>query len=176
MTYEKFIKTFQATEEQYQIAFKLWGEEKWDELYKYFKENNLNGGWPPFNGAKSIFKVEKGEELTGKIFDRFQKYEDLGGEFASPVPTNSRYTLQARALGVNYDEMEQLGQVYYYFKFKVKKGVTNLEFEYGEAMPWFKEIGGALQIKSSKNFKDLKNELEILEKWQFSNGKWQQIK
>nr|WP_315126895.1 hypothetical protein [uncultured Capnocytophaga sp.] len=176
VTYEKFIKTFQATEEQYQIAFKLWGEEKWDELYKYFKENNLNGGWPPFNGAKSIFKVEKGEELTGKIFDRFQKYEDLGGEFASPVPTNSRYTLQARALGVNYDEMEQLGQVYYYFKFKVKKGVTNLEFEYGEAMPWFKEIGGALQIKSSKNFKDLKNELEILEKWQFSNGKWQQIK
>ena len=59
----------------------------------------------------------------------------------------------------------------------MKKGLpSNLEFEYGEAMPWFKEIGGALQIKSSKNFKDLKNELEILEKWQFSNGKWQQIK
>ncbi|MFK8298940.1 hypothetical protein ACI76O_11255 [Capnocytophaga cynodegmi] len=36
--YDDFIKTFKATEEQYQVAFKLWGEEKWDELYNILKK------------------------------------------------------------------------------------------------------------------------------------------
>ncbi|MFK8299035.1 hypothetical protein ACI76O_11825, partial [Capnocytophaga cynodegmi] len=178
--YDDFIKTFKATDEQYKTAFKLWGEEKWDELYKYFKDNDLNNWegiiWPPFNGAKGIIKTEKGEQLAGKVFDRFQKYEDLSGGFASPVPNNSAYTIQSRALGVNYDEMEELGQSYYYIKFKIKDASPDLNFEYGEAVPWFNELGGGIQIKSSKNFRDIKNNIEILEKWRFNAGKWEELK
>ena len=40
--YNDFTKTFTATEEQYKRAFQLWGEEKWDELYQYFKTNKIN--------------------------------------------------------------------------------------------------------------------------------------
>ncbi len=174
--YDDFIKTFTATEEQYKKAYQLWGQEKWDELYQYFKVTDLNGGWPPFNGAKNILKTEKGNQLNEKLFDRFQKYEELSGGFASPVPTNSTYTIQSRALGVNYDEMEELGQSYYYIKFKVKDASPDLNFEYGEAVPWFNELGGATQIKSSKNFRDIKSKIEILEKWRFNAGKWKELK
>jgi hypothetical protein len=174
--YEDFIKTFTATEDQYKEAYKLWGQEKWDELYQYFKTNKLNDGWPPYNGAKNILKTETGNQLNEKVFDRFQKYEDLSGGFASPVPNNSTYTIQSRALGVNYDEMEELGQSYYYIKFKIKDAFPDLNFEYGEAVPWFNELGGAVQIKSSKNFRDIKSNIEILEKWRFNAGKWEELK
>lgn len=62
--YEDFIATVGdfaggAKADLAKQAYKLWGEEKWVELYQYFKTNDLNEGWPPFNGAKSILKTEK---------------------------------------------------------------------------------------------------------------------
>ena len=180
VSYEDFIKTFNATDEQYKIAFKLWGEEKWDELYKFFKENRINEWdgvvWPPFNGAKSILKVERGEELAGKVFDRFQVGKDaekLDGRFASPVLNSAEgvedlvFTYDSRALS------NPITEGTYYYKFKMKKGLpSNLEFEYAEAIPWFKLQGTADQIRSSEKFSEISGHIEIIEVLKFEKGKW----
>jgi len=177
VNYEDFIKTFNATDEQYKIAFKLWGEEKWDELYKFFKENNLNGGWPPFNGAKSISKIEKGEELAGKVFDRFQGPGRLKGEYASPILNSDKgvedliFTYDSRALQSEIKEGTN------YIKFRFKNNLPqNLEFEYSEIVPWFERQGLGQQVKSSINFEKLDDYVEILEQLQYTNGKWKKIK
>ena len=177
VSYEDFIETFKATDEQHKIAFKLWGEEKWDELYKFFKENNLNGGWPPFNGAKSISKIEKGEELACKVFDRFQGPGRLKGEYASPILNSDKgvedliFTYDSRALQSEIKEGTN------YIKFRFKNNLPqNLEFEYSEIVPWFERQGLGQQVKSSINFEKLDDYVEILEQLQYTNGKWKKIK
>jgi hypothetical protein len=37
-------------------------------------------------------------------------------------------------------------------------------------------LGGAMQIKSSKEFHHMLDNIEILEKWEFKNGKWKELK
>ena len=178
-----FKKTFTATEEQYAKAYQLWGEEKWDDLYQYFKDNNLNNwngiNWPPFNGAKNIIKIEKGNQLAGKVFDRFQtgnNADKLGGGFASPVLNSNEgvadliFTYDSRALA------DRIQEGTYYYKFKIKDIVpANLEFEYGEAIPWFKLQGNADQVKSSMKFGDLKDNIEVIEVLKFERGTWKKI-
>lgn len=179
--YEDFIKTFKATDEQYKEAYRLWGEEKWTELYQYFKNNNINydagisNVWPPFYGSKNVQKIEIASQLKGKVFDRFQegKYADgLGGSFASPVLNSSEgvedliFTYDSRALA------NQIKEGTYYYKFRIKDDVPSLIFEYGEAIPWFNLQGTADQIKSSLKFNDILDHLEIIEKLKFENGKW----
>jgi hypothetical protein len=60
-------------------------------------------------------------------------------------------------------------------EFKLKKVPDDLKYEFGEAIPWFGEIGGAIQIKSSKGLHEYIDDIEILEKWSLINGKWQQV-
>lgn len=52
-----------------------------------------------------------------------------------------------------------------------------LVFEYGEAMPWFGEVGGATQIKSSSGLHELiaNSSVKIKEKWQLVDGEWVNI-
>jgi hypothetical protein len=176
ISYEDFIKTFSASEVQYQKAFQLWGEEKWDELYGYFKTNNVNGGWPPFNGAKSIIKIENGNQLEGKIFDRFQGPGEINGSYASPVYGNEDvgdlfFTYDSRALGSNIKESTN------YIKFKFKKDIPDdISFEYCDIIPWFGKQGLGDQIKSSKPFNDIQDYIEIVEQLEFKNGQWEKIK
>ena len=163
-------------------AWDLFIDENWVELENLFKINNINfdpsinNVWPPNFGFKSITKIEKGDQLNSKIFDRFQKYEDLSGGYASPVPKNSTFSLQSRALGVNYDDLDNLGGSFYYIKFKFKEAPFSLEFQYGEAIPWFEELGGAVQVKSSENLRNISDNIEVLEKWKYENGKWKELK
>lgn len=182
--YEDFIATVGdfaggAKQDLAKQAYKLWGEEKWSELEKLFKDNNLNGGWPPFNGAKSIGKIEMSSQLVGKVFDRFQvgKYADgLGGGFASPVLNSNEgvadlvFTYDSRALASKIQEGT------YYYKFKIKDEVPGLFFEYGEAIPWFGYMGTADQVKSSLKFNDILSHIEIIEKLKFEGGKWINVK
>jgi hypothetical protein len=162
-------------------AWELWKNENWTGLENLFRNHQINFDasiqdvWPPFFGFRNISKTETGSVLNNKLFDRFQKQPSLGGGYASPVPENSVYSLQARALGVNYDDLIDLGQEYYYFKFRIVDSPANLEFTYGDAAPWFSEIGGATQIKSSIGFHNLGSNIEIVEKWKFNNGTWTQI-
>ncbi|WP_144280848.1 hypothetical protein [Chryseobacterium echinoideorum] len=64
---------------------------------------------------------------------------------------------------------------YSYIKFKIKN-TDDLIFEYGEAIPWFKLMGNADQIKSSMKFNDILDHIEVIEKLKFENGKWINIK
>jgi hypothetical protein len=162
-------------------AWTLWKREKWSDLETYFQTSNINFDpaiqkvWPPMFGFKQVNYSKSGSELNDLIFDRFQKESSLGGSFASPIINNSPYTLQARALGVNYDDMIDLGQNYYYFKFRFTNAPSNLTMSFGEAAPWFGDLGGAMQVKSSIGFHNLSGQLEIVEKWLFSNGQWTRL-
>ncbi|MBB6460277.1 hypothetical protein [Flammeovirga kamogawensis] len=160
-------------------AYYYWGTDDWDKLYKLFVDNNLNKwgaiNWPPFNGAKSITEVKKGNQLEGLVFDRFQTSESLGGSFASPVRSTSHgvedlvYTYDSRALSNNIEEGT------YYLKFKFKSNLPeNLALEYGEAIPWFNLSGNAEQVKSSLYFQDLLADelIEVVEKLKYQNGEW----
>lgn len=156
-------------------AWELFKNENWSALENFIISNNINGKWPPNFGFANITKREMGTELNGKIFDRFQKKNSLEGSYASPVSEGSIYTLASRALGVNYDDLVDLGQSYYYFKFKIINATDDISIDYGDAIPWFNEIGGATQVKTSKRFEKYLDKIDILEKWEFKNGVWTQI-
>ncbi|WP_149244346.1 fibronectin type III domain-containing protein [Dyadobacter sp. 32] len=160
-------------------SYRLWQEEKWEDLYTLFNTNDVNGKWPPYNGFKNITKTETGNELAGKVFDRFQINGELGGSFASPVLSSNEgvnelvFTYDSRALATKIDEGT------FYIKFRLKDNLpSDLSFEYGEAIPWFNLLGSADQIKSTWNFnKLLKSDMvEILETLKFENKKWIKIK
>ena len=54
----------------------------------------------------------------------------------------------------------------------MKKGLpSNLEFEYAEAIPWFKLQGTADQIRSSEKFSEISGHIEIIEVLKFEKGK-----
>ncbi len=155
-------------------AYRLWGEERWTELNKLFNDNNLNGKWPPFNGAKSVSKVEKGKQLVDKVFDRFQGPGEISGRYGSPVYKGEGiedlyFTYDSRALKYTIEEGTT------YFKFRITKDISDdVTFKYGEVIPWWGKAGLGDQIESSKNLFDLlsSGELEIVEKMIFRNGKW----
>ena len=156
VSYEDFIKTFNATDEQHKIAFKLWGEEKWDELYKYFKENNLNEGWPPFDG---FITYENNIIKKGEILDRFDyngaiQPDDIHrGWFASPKNIdNTSYSFEQRALK---------GSVSDYAEFYEIKVLEDIKIQKGEIIPWFGQKGKGVQIKFSKNIEELVKEGKI---------------
>jgi hypothetical protein len=181
--YEDFIATVGdfangAKVDLANLSYKLWGEDKWDELYQLFKDNDLNGGWPPFEGFVKITKTEIGNELAGKVFDRFQGSGDISGSFASPVYGTQGiddlyFTYDSRALKYNIKEGTN------YVKFKFKNNLpSDLKFEYGDVIPWFEKQGLGDQVKSSINFDDvrIRKYIEITEQLEFRQGKWIKIK
>ena len=150
-------------------------------LKNLFTNNNLNNwngiNWPPNNGAKNLIKVEKGNELTNKVFDRFQTGNNshvLGGRYASPVLNSSEgvedlvFTYDSRALA------DEIQNGTYYYKFRLKGNLSqDIEFKYGEAIPWFGLSGNADQVKSSFAFNQIPSEnIEIINKLVYENGNW----
>ena len=159
--------------------YETWAKGKGNEkaLQNIYKKYGLDPSveYPPCEGVWGITKIET--PSSNQLFDRFQTRENLGGGYAGVIENpSSSFTISSRALKENYSELLEQGESYFYFKFKVKNSSSDLKFEYGEAMPWFEEIGGALQIKSSKGLHQLTEQIEIIEKWSLLNGKWVQIK
>lgn len=187
-TYKEFVDTVDdfangAKGDLADRAFELWGNNKWIELEKLFVANNINKDsrgviWPPFNGVKSIVKTERGSELVGKVFDRFQTRSGLGGRFASEVESvnngvnNLVYTFDNRALSTNIEKGT------YYIKFKIKESIpSDLEFKYGETIPWFGLQGNGQQVESTKPLNDIDSSaFEIMELLQYDGSKWIEIK
>lgn len=161
-----------AKAELAELSWDLWKQQKWSELEELFNKNELNRLWPPNSGAINLHKIEHADELAGKTFDRFQDTENLGGSFASPVTTgevNTVFTYDSRALSAKIPEGT------YYIKFELSSNLpANLMFEYGDAIPWFTTLGGAVQIKSSIKFSELVlgKDYIIVEKLQYVNGRW----
>ena len=157
--------------ELYEIWFKGKGHEK--ELQSLYQKYGLNPleEYPPCEGIWGIIKRIK--PSINEVFDRFQTRANLGGGYAGVIEQSDNvFTISSRALKENYSEIVKNGENYYYFKFKFKNVPDDLVFEYGEAIPWFNELGGAIQIKSSKGLHELSNEIELLETWRLVNGIW----
>ncbi|PBQ32470.1 hypothetical protein CNR22_12040 [Sphingobacteriaceae bacterium] len=130
--------------------------------------------YPPCEGVWGVSEVRA--PLQDEIVDRFQIQSDLGGSYASPLAiSETAYTLESRALMENYQKISESGGNYYYFKFKIKSTQEPLLLEYGEAIPWFDKYGGAIQIKTSIPFHRLSEDLEVLEKWKYSNSAWSKL-
>jgi len=173
VTREGFDASFEATAELKEQAWVLFKDEKWSELEELFNVNNLNDGWPPNYGFRNITHTKTGDELEGLVFDRFQNTSSLSGRYASPVQSGEGiddlvFTYDSRAL------KDQITEGTFYIKFKLTALPTNLKFQYGEAVPWFDNLGSADQIKSSINFADLEADINyiILEKLQFQSNNW----
>ena len=115
--------------------------ENWNLLEDLFKNNNLNGGWPPNRGFISTEIVELPVNME---FDRYGGYISNGvfkdnGSFVAPInlPFPER-ALPASALDKPYN------------KYKVIKpipGVTK-----GPAIPWFNQTGLGLQYEFPQNY------------------------
>ena len=129
--------------------------------------------YPPCEGVWGV--DQRKAPSIDEILDRFQTREGLGGGYAGVVPPNSSYTISSRALMENYSVLVEEGKEYFYYKFKMKSVPSSLVFEYGEAIPWFDELGGAIQVKTSNSFQNLSKEIEILETWKMKNGIWKKV-
>ena len=178
VSYEDFIKTFKATDEQHKIAFKLWGEEKWDELYKFFKENRINEWngivWPPYSGFSKVNKTIPANEYTLTI-DRFQKETSLGGGFGSPILRNGEgveslaYTYDSRMLS------DKLDDGVYYFSFRMSDKASDVQLKIGDVAPWFSknqnlageqiEFSQKLHMLDANYFNSIEAQVRI-------NGEW----
>lgn len=178
VSYEDFIKTFNATDEQHKIAFKLWGEEKWDELYKFFKENGINEAngvvWPPYSGFSKVNKTIPANKYTLRI-DRFQKETSLGGGFGSPILRNGEgieslaYTYDSRMLS------DKLDDGVYYFSFRMSDKASDVQLKIGDVAPWFSksqnlageqiEFSQKLHMLDASYFSSVEAQVRI-------NGEW----
>ena len=127
-------------------AWKLWKNENWSGLEKFFTTDSLNGGWPPNRGATSLKIVTLN---PGMLVDRFGGYYDADsvfqdkGTFVSPagIPFAQR-ALPAKTRSSPY-------RVY-----KVVKPITNVKK--GGIIPWFNEPGLGIQFELPYNINDLK--------------------
>jgi len=134
----------------------LFSTNRFDELEKFMVSKNMNGLYPPMDGFLNMLKTAICEELKDMVFDRYQEFEELAGYFASPMDANGQsYSFESRAL--------HPGKKYrFYYKFKVLDPCSsNLIFTFGEAIRWFGQTGGAIQIKSNINLKLLKDNVDI---------------
>jgi hypothetical protein len=130
----------------------LFSTGKFKELEKYIVNNNINGKFPPADGFLSITKQLDCNQLKNMVFDRYQNKTTLSGRFASPLGPN----------GISYDESSRalhpdFGPYNSKITFKMLGNCeSDVIFTFGEALEWFGEKGGAMQIKSNKKFEDLK--------------------
>ncbi|MFL1897211.1 hypothetical protein ACJRPK_16025 [Aquimarina sp. 2-A2] len=161
--------------------------ESWDNGYKnnksitemqsVYRKYGLDPSqtYPPNEGVWGLLEEPRMPSID-ELFDRFQTRESLGGGYAGYLESpDAVATISARALKENYSEIAANGDDYYYFLFKLKETPSDLKFEYGEAMPWFGETGGAIQIKSSKGLHEFGSEIIVVEKWKLVDGAWTQI-
>lgn len=176
--YGEFIKTFSATDKQYRKAFELWGEGKWNELYLFFKSENINNWnnitWPPYSGFDKVVETVKGNKFELPI-DRFQKESSLSGSFGSPIKTNSEgiedliYTYDSRMLA------DRLDDGIYYFKFLLSNKATNVDLKIGDVAPWFKKnvnlAGEQIEFSTKLQAMDI-SYFSRVEALQRVNGQW----
>ena len=129
-------------------AWKLWKEEKWNELEQFFTTNNLNGGWPPNRGAVNlkivILKVGLEVDRYGGYYDADSVFQDKG-TFVSlkSVPFPQR-ALPDKTLKSPY-------RVY-----KIVKPIPNVRE--GKIIPWFGKPGLGIQDELPYTVNDLKKE------------------
>jgi hypothetical protein len=115
-------------------------------------------------------------ETREKVFDKFQGPGNISGYYASPVYGRQGiddlyFTYDSRSLKYNIEEKTN------YIKFKFKDNLPpDLKFEYGKVISWFGKQGIGEQVRSSIDFRELRNCIEIVEQLEYREGKWIKIK
>ncbi|WP_344827782.1 hypothetical protein [Chryseobacterium ginsenosidimutans] len=142
-TYDPSGKVNQTIRNQ---AFNLYKQGRWSELETLFKNNNLNGGWPPANGGYNI--IDDVLFTAGQKFDRYSGaigsytgtgVPTLGGSFTSPIVDGYTYTFSQRALNqpeTSYD---------FYYEIDVLNNLLPFKGQIADVIPWFNQVGGGAQ-------------------------------
>ncbi|MBL7810897.1 MAG: TNT domain-containing protein [Bacteroidetes bacterium] len=122
-------------------AWSLWKDEKWSDLERLFKSNNINvyNGiiFPPNNGAVSVLKrTLDPKDFKGHLI--IDRYGSTSGKFTSPANT----PFEKRALPNSYLSLKPQ-------QYKVLKPITNVEE--GQIIPWFGQPGLGVQYKLEKS-------------------------
>jgi len=141
VSYSKFVDSvedFKTSPELTEKSFQLFNDAKWNELEALFRENNLNGGWPPNRGAISTEKVtlEKGKVIDryGGFFDKDTgEFRDLGTFTAKAGEPFENRALPLATLDKPYNQYEVL------------KALPDVEA--GQAIPWFGQTGKGMQYE-----------------------------
>jgi hypothetical protein len=140
-TYDQFIKVSRTLRGE---IYNYYKQQKWDKLEQIFKDNKLNGGWPPANGGYNI--IDDIFLKKGMKFDRYQEWFKLGengkptfgGSFTSPINGNP-YSYTQRALRVT----ENSNPLYY--EIEILKDLP-IKGQQADVIPWFGQGGGAKQM------------------------------
>ncbi|MCS3532489.1 TNT domain-containing protein [Chryseobacterium sp. JUb7] len=142
-TYDTSGTLSQAIKDQ---AFELYKQGKWGELETLFKNNNLNGGWPPANGGYNI--VDDITFSAGQKYDRYSgavgNYTGtgtptLGGSFTSPIINGYTYTFTQRALNQSEDKYD------FYYEIEVLNNLLPFKGQTADIIPWFGQVGKGKQ-------------------------------
>ncbi len=127
-------------------AFDLYRTARWAELEALFKDNNLNGGWPPANGGYNI--VDDITFTAGQKYDRYSGavgtyngtgVPTLGGSFTSPIINGYTYTFTQRALNQTEDKYD------FYYEIEVLNNLLNFKGQTADIIPWFGQAGKGKQ-------------------------------
>ncbi|EZH71332.1 hypothetical protein ATO12_10800 [Aquimarina atlantica] len=121
-------------------AFDLYKQGKWGELETLFKNNNLNGGWPPANGGFNI--IDDVPIKAGQKFDRYSGsfgLDDkgnpiLGGAFTSPLENGKPFKFGERALNKSKGEYD------FYYEIEVLQDLP-FKAQNADVIPWFGQQG-----------------------------------
>lgn len=127
-------------------AFELYQKGQWSNLETFFKNNHLNGGWPPANGGYNI--ADDVPFTAGQKFDRYSgavgSYSGtgiptLGGSFTSPIINGYVYTFSQRALNQPENAYD------FYYEIDVMNNLLTFKGQYADVIPWFGQTGGGQQ-------------------------------
>ncbi|MDN3583714.1 TNT domain-containing protein [Mucilaginibacter flavus] len=153
ITYQDFVSSVSnfadsTTKPLADSAWKLWKTEKWAALEQFFKDNNLNGGWPPNRGAVNLKIVIL---KAGLLVDRYGGYFDADSTFQDKGTFLSLkgVPFEQRALPDN-----TLNKPYRVYKIvkpiaKVREGII---------IPWFGKAGLGTQYEVPYDVNTLKKE------------------
>ncbi len=171
ISFDDFIKTVAdfrngANADLAKDAYRLWGEDKFDELYDLFRNNNLNNFdgiiYPPNNG---FITIETKTINSGNI-NRYGGFYEKGvfkdkGKFVSP----EEVPFEGRALPESAKDKPL--QVY-----EVLKPIPDVKS--GNAIPWFNQTGGGTQYLLPESIDDLVEQgfLKRIDPSLISNGKF----
>jgi len=142
-TYDPNGKVNQTDRNQ---AFNLYKQGKWSELETFFKNHNLNGGWPPASGGYNI--VDNVSFTAGQKYDRYSGaigsyggtgVPTLGGSFTSPIIDGYTYTFSQRALNQPENAYD------FYYHIDVLNNLLPFKGQLADVIPWFNQVGGGVQ-------------------------------
>ena len=125
-------------------AFNYYKQGEWKKLEKLFRDNNLNGGWPPAYGGYNI--IDNVPIKKGMKFDRYQT-EGFGIDSKGNPILRGSYTSPIEEFSYSYAKRALEGEENKYDLFYEIEVLKDLPFTTVDAdvIPWHGHVGGGKQ-------------------------------